>query len=133
MCAGPANYYWGGTWIAAYKGTKNPNAAKELIKYQATDDTFLTTYAKKSGDTVGNINVQNALKDTFSEPFLGGQNHYKAFCEMAKGIDGSLVQGSDQQVEALFQEAVTAYQNGEKTKDAAIADFKSQVSSTLGY
>ena len=133
MVAGPANYYWGGTWIAAYKGTKNPNAAKELIKYLATDDTFLSTYAKKSGDTVGNINVQNALKDTFSEPFLGGQNHYKAFCEMAKGIDGSLVQGSDQQVEALFQEAVTAYSNGEKTKDAAVADFKSQVASTLGY
>jgi ABC-type sugar transport system, periplasmic component len=132
MCAGPANYYWGGTWLAAYKGTKNPNAAKEMIKYLATDDTFLTAYAKKSGDTVGNINVQNALKETFSEPFLGGQNHYKAFCDMASGINGTLVQGSDQQIEALFQEAVTAYQNGEKTKDAAIADFKSQVSSTLG-
>jgi multiple sugar transport system substrate-binding protein len=133
MCAGPASYYWGGTWIAAYKGTKNPNAAKELIKYLATDDTFLTAYAKKSGDTVGNIHVQDALKDSFSEPFLGGQNHYKAFCEMAKKIDGSLIQGSDQQIEQLFNEAVTAYSNGEKAKDAAVTDFKSQVSSTLGF
>jgi multiple sugar transport system substrate-binding protein len=133
MCAGPANYYWGGTWIAAYKGTKNPNAAKEMIKYLATDDTFLTAYAKKSGDTVGNINVQNALKDTFAEPFLGGQNHYKAFCDMAKGINGNLVQGSDQQIEALFQEAVTSYAFGEKTKDQALSEFKGQISSTLGY
>ncbi len=133
MCAGPANYYWGGTWIGAWKGTKNPAAAKEMIKYLATDDTFLTAYAKKSGDTVGNLNVQNALKDTFSEPYLGGQNHYAEFCEMAKGIDGSLVQGSDQQIEALFNESVTAYANGEKTKQQALDDFKSQVASTLGY
>ena len=133
MCAGPANYYWGGTWIAAYKGTKNPNAAKEMIKYLATDDTFLTAYAKASGDTVGNLNVQNALKDSFSDPYLAGQNHYKEFCEMAKGIDGSLIQGSDQQIEALFSEATAAYANGEKTKEQALKDFKDQVSSTMGY
>jgi ABC-type glycerol-3-phosphate transport system substrate-binding protein len=133
MCAGPANYYWGGTWIAAYKNTKNPNAAKEMIKYLATDDTFLTNYAKSSGDTVGNLNVQNALKDTFSDPYLAGQNHYKEFCEMAKGIDGSLIQGSDQQIEALFNEATAAYANGEKTKEQALKDFKDQVSSTMGY
>ncbi len=133
MCAGPANYYWGGTWVAAYKNTKNPNAAKEMIKYLTTDDDFLTAYAKASGDTVGNLNVQNALKDNFSDPYLAGQNHYKEFCEMAKGIDGSLIQGSDQQIEALFNEAVTAYANGEKTKDQALKDFKDQVSSTMGY
>ena len=52
---------------------------------------------------------------------------------MAKGIDGSLIQGSDQQIEQLFAEAVRAYKNGEKSKDAALADFKSQVASTLGY
>ena len=133
MCAGPANYYWGGTWIAAYKNTKNPNAAKEMIKYLATDDTFLTAYAKSSGDTVGNLNVQNALKDSFSDPYLAGQNHYKEFCEMAKGIDGSLIQGTDQQIEALFNEATAAYANGEKTKEQALKDFKDQVSSTMGY
>ncbi len=133
MCTGPANYYWGGTWIAAYKNTKNPNAAKEMIKYLATDDDYLEKYAKKSGDVVGNINVQNKIKDNFSEKYLGGQNHYAQFCEMAKGIDGSLVQGSDQQIESLFNEAVTAYALGEKSKDQALADFKAQVSSTLGY
>ena len=133
MCAGPANYYWGGTWIAAYKGTKNPNAAKEKIKYLATDDTYLESYAKKSGDTVGNLNVQNKIKDTFSEAYLAGQNHYAAFCEMAKGIDGSLIQGSDQQIESLFNESVNAYKLGEKSKEDALNDFKTQVSSTLGY
>ena len=133
MCAGPANYYWGGTWIAAYKGTKNPDGAKEMIKYLATDDDFLLAYAKKSGDTVGNLKVQETLKDNMSEAFLDGQNHYKDFCEMAKGIDGSLIQGSDQQIEQLFSEEVAAYANGEKSKEQALADFKTQVSSTMGF
>ena len=133
MCAGPANYYWGGTWIAAYKGTKKPELAKEMIKYLTTDDDFLMAYVKASGDTVGNLNVQNAVKDSFSEEYLGGQNHYKDFCEMAKGIDGKLIQGSDQQIESLFREAVIAYAGGEKTKEDALKDFKDQVSSTLGF
>jgi ABC-type glycerol-3-phosphate transport system substrate-binding protein len=131
MCAGPANYYWGGTWIAAYKGTKNAAAAKEMIKYLATDDTFLEKYAKDSGDTVGNLNVQNKIKDTFSEPYLAGQNHYKDFCEMAKGIDGRLIQGTDQQIEQYFSEEVAAYANGEKTKEQALNDFKTQVATML--
>jgi ABC-type glycerol-3-phosphate transport system substrate-binding protein len=132
MCAGPAPYRWGGTWIAAYKGTKNPEAAKEMIRYIATDDNFLEALAKESGDVVSNINVQNKIKDSFSEPFLGGQNHYAQFCEMAKTVDGSLTQGTDQQIEALWTETVTAYAMGEKDKETALNDFKEQVANTMG-
>ena len=133
MCQGPAKYYWGGTWIAAYKGTKNPNAAKEMIKYLVSDDGFCEGYAKKTGDTLGNLHTQASIKDTFSEPFLGGQNHYVEFCEMAKGIDGKLIQGTDQAIEALWNEAVAAYANGEKSKEDALNEFKAQVSTTLGF
>ena len=104
-----------------------------MIRYIATDDSFLEAMAKASGDTVGNFNVQNKIKDTFSEPYLGGQNHYAAFCEMAKTVDGSLTQGTDQQIEALWSESVTAYAMGEKTKDEALAAFKDQVAITMGY
>jgi ABC-type glycerol-3-phosphate transport system substrate-binding protein len=133
MIQGPAGYFWGGTWIAAYKGTKSPNLAKEFIKYLATSDEFLTKWAKDTGDMVSNKNVVNAIKDTYSEPFLGGQNHYAAFANMVSTIDGKLIQGTDQAIEALFNEAVTAYVNGEKTKDEALAAFKEQVKSTLGF
>jgi len=133
MIQGPAGYFWGGTWLAAYKGTKSPNLAKEFIKYLATSDEFLTKWAKDTGDMVSNKNVVNAIKDTYSEPFLGGQNHYAAFANMVSTIDGKLIQGTDQAIEALFNEAVTAYVNGEKTKDEALAAFKEQVKSTLGF
>jgi ABC-type glycerol-3-phosphate transport system substrate-binding protein len=132
MTAGPLPYRWGGTWIGAWKNTKNPAAAKELIRYLTTDDAFLEQYAKDSGDLVSNMAVVNKIKDTYAEPFLGGQNHYAAFAAMAPSVDGSKTQGTDQAIESLFNEAVTAYVNGEKTKDQAVADFKDQVSAQLG-
>ncbi|GMO58128.1 MAG: ABC transporter substrate-binding protein [Treponemataceae bacterium] len=131
MIAGPMPYRWGGTWIGAWKKTKNPNAAKEFIKYLASDDTYLKAHALESGDLVSNIDVINEIKDSFSEPFLGGQNHYAAFAEMAKNVNGSLTQGTDQAIEALFVEVFNAYANGEKTKEQAITAFKEQVSAQL--
>jgi ABC-type glycerol-3-phosphate transport system substrate-binding protein len=131
MIPGPAPYRWGGTWIGAWKNTKNAAAVKELIRYLTTDDSFLEQYAKDSGDVVSNILVLEKIKDTYAEPFLGGQNHYAEFAEMAKTVDGKLTQGTDQAIEGLFNEAVTAYMNGEKSKDQALADFRGQVKAQL--
>lgn len=132
MIPGPAPYRWGGTWIAAYKGTKNVEAAKEFIKYVTSSDSFLERWAKDTGDVVSNTVVTAKIKDSYSEPFLGGQNHYAEFVDMAKNVDGKLTQGTDQAIEALFNEAVISYVEGEKTKDQAIEDFKSQVNAQLG-
>jgi multiple sugar transport system substrate-binding protein len=126
MVQGPSAYRWGGTWVGAYKGTKNVAAAKEFIRYVTTDDSFLEAWAKETGDVVSNINVINKIKDTYSEPYLGGQNHYAEFAEMAKGVNGKLLQGSDEAIEAMFDEATASFVNGEKTKAQALADFRSQ-------
>ena len=131
MCAGPVGYRWGGTWVGAWKGTKNPNAAKELIKYIATDDAFLEAWAKDTGDVVSNKNVVEKIKDSYADPYLAGQNHYSAFAQMAESVNGKLSQGTDQAIESIFAEETAAYVNGEKTKQQALDDFKAQVSSTL--
>lgn len=70
-------------------------------------------------------------KDDFSEPFLGGQNQYKLFCQMVKTVDGSLTCAADQGIRPLYKEACTAYAHGEKAKEEAIAAFKEQVANTL--
>ncbi len=132
MIAGPAPYRWGGTWLGAYKGTKNPEIAREFIRYLATDDAFLEAWAKDTGDLVCNMVVVDKIKGEYSEPFLGGQNHYAEFAEMAKSVDGKLTQGTDQAVEGLFNEAVTAYVNGEKSLDKALEDFRAQAAAQLG-
>ncbi len=132
MCAGPAPYRWGGTWVAAYKGTKVPELAKEFLMYVGTDDGFLERWAKDTGDMVSNNNVINKIKDTYSEPFLAGQNHYAEFAEMANHVDGKLCQGTDQAIEGFWGEAVSSYLNGERSKADAIADFKKHVAEELG-
>jgi ABC-type glycerol-3-phosphate transport system substrate-binding protein len=132
MVQGPSSYRWGGTWVGAYKGTKNPTAAKEFIRFVATDENFLEAWAKDTGDLVNNLNVVNKIKDTYSEPYLGGQNHYAEFAEMAKNVNAKLLQGSDEAIEAIFDEAAAAYWNGEKTKAQALADFRAQASAQFG-
>jgi ABC-type glycerol-3-phosphate transport system substrate-binding protein len=126
MVQGPSAYRWGGTWVGAYKGTKNVANAKEFIRYVATDETFLEAWAKETGDMVNNLNVVNKIKDSYSEPYLGGQNHYAEFAEMAKAVNGRLLQGSDEAIEAMFDEAAASFWNGEKTKAQALAAFRAQ-------
>jgi len=96
MIQGPLPYSWGGTWIAASAKTQNPTAAKELIRYLTTDNGFLESWAKDTGDIVSNNEVINKIKNSYKEPFLGGQNHYAAFAEMAKNVNGKMLQGTDE-------------------------------------
>jgi len=131
MIQGPAPYYWGGTWIGAWKNTQNPDAAKEFIRYLAADNDVHERYAKDTGDFVTNTEVVNKIKDSFSEPFLGGQNHYAAFAEIAKNINGKLEQKADSAINDLFREAVSAYIEGDRTKERALADFKLKAANSL--
>lgn len=69
---------------------------------------------KNTGDVVSNKNVVDKIKDSYADPYLAGQNHYSAFAEMAKSVNGKLSQGTDQAIESIFSEETAAYVNGEK-------------------
>ena len=133
MCQGPAKYYWGGSWLAAYKGTKNPSAAKKMIEYLVSDDKFCKAYTKETGDLLSNLNTQEEMKNEYPDSYLSGQNSYAEFCEMAKDINGNLNQSTDMEIDGLWNEAVSAYINGEKTKNEALSKFKSDVKARLGF
>ncbi len=133
MIKGPTAWRWGGTWIGAWAKTKNPNAAKELIKYITTDDTFLENWVENTGDVVSNAKVVNKVKSSFAEPFLGGQNQYAEFAEIAKSVDGKLSQGTDQYIEWRFNEAVDTYIYGKKSKSQALVDFRNLVITDLSW
>jgi ABC-type glycerol-3-phosphate transport system substrate-binding protein len=133
MIQGPSPYYWGGTWICAWKGTRNPNAAKEFIRYLTTDNDFLEAWVKDTGDFAANNEVVNKIRTNFKEQYLGGQNHYTAFSKIARNINGKLIQPTDEVIEGLFLEEVSSFINGEKSKGKALADFKSQAEKALGF
>lgn len=133
MIQGPSAYYWGGTWIAAYKNTKNPNLVKEFIKYICTDDSFLERWAKDTGDLVTNKNVIEKIKYSYREQFLDGQNSYEEFAKYANNVDGSLTQNTDYTIEAIFGDCVAAYMNNENSLNYALAEFKERVKEYLGF
>jgi multiple sugar transport system substrate-binding protein len=133
MIQGPAPYYWGGTWIGAWKDTQNPDAAKEFIRYLTTDNGFLENWAKDTGDFVVNTEVVNKIKNNYNEPYLGSQNQYAAFAEIARNINGKLTQKTDSAIESLFREAVSAYIESEKTKERALADFRLKATNSLSF
>ena len=133
MIQGPVPFYWGGTWLAAYKNTKHPELAKKLIKYICSDEGFQTLRAKETGDVMTNVNVTDSIKDSFSEPFLAGQNHYAVFADIAKKISCTTMQASDTEIDALFLTALDDYINGRQTKAQAIQDFQDKVKENLNY
>jgi ABC-type glycerol-3-phosphate transport system substrate-binding protein len=132
MIPGPVPYYWGGTWIGAVKKTQNPDAAREFIKYVTTNNSFLESWAKDTMDLVTNTEVTDKIKKDYSEHYLGGQNQYAMFAEIAKNVNGKVTQQHDQAIESLFREAIGAYIEGEKTKAKALADFRSRAEKMLG-
>lgn len=99
----------------------------ELIRYITTNEEFLTNYAINTGDIVANQNVAEAVKDDFSEEFLGGQNHYEMFVGLAAEVDASSISGEDGAIQVLLSVQVDEYIRGNKDKETAIVDFKENV------
>ncbi|MDR1869646.1 MAG: extracellular solute-binding protein [Treponema sp.] len=131
MIPGPLTYRAGGTWLAAWRDTPNPAAAKELIRYLTTDDQFLEAYAKATGDLVSNINVVNKISNNFKESFLKNQNHYMEFSQLAQKVNGKLTTGYDERVKHYFSEELSAFMFGGKSKEKALADFRANVEYNL--
>ncbi|GAB1482410.1 sugar ABC transporter substrate-binding protein [Treponema sp.] len=127
MVQGPIPYFWGGTWVAAYDKSPNKAEALKFVEFMGTNEKFLEEWAKDTGDLVSNTKVVDKIKGSYSEAFLGGQNHYAAFAEMAKSINAKILTGYDQDVETIFQEQMENYITGKKSLEAAIADFKAAV------
>jgi hypothetical protein len=93
----------------------NPVAAKDFIKYLTSDDAFIEKWAKDPATSFRTpLFVQRSRI-----PMLSPSSEDKPLCclrRYAGCINGKLTQGTDQAIEALFNEATIAYINGEKAK-----------------
>jgi ABC-type glycerol-3-phosphate transport system substrate-binding protein len=131
MVQGPVPYQWGGTWLAAWKDTPNPQLAREFIRFVTTDDDFLQRYARDTGDVVSNIVVQERIRGNYRERFLGNQNHYMLLSEISRNINGRLLQANDLYINERFIQALNDYLYAGKTKQQALADFRRDVTTQL--
>ena len=123
-CEGPMGFYWGGTWIAAAKGTDNPALIADIMRKMTTDETIMTDIVKKDNDFVNNKPAMEkaATDDSYAFAPLGGQNPLGMF---AAGADKIVLKQSayDQGCNEEFQKAMKNYFDGNASKEEALSQF----------
>ncbi|MFB0921124.1 MAG: hypothetical protein QMB62_09620 [Oscillospiraceae bacterium] len=130
LVQGPAQFYWGGTGIAATTGCSDKDMASKLMKAITCDKDFMIKINAQNGDYVNNKAAIQYLLDNKlgnSDKMYNGQSLIEFYSKSADKIDASTVTDVDQKTQSLFQTQVDAYAAGTKDKDAAIADFKASV------
>ncbi|MCQ2587424.1 MAG: ABC transporter substrate-binding protein [Treponema sp.] len=142
VCNSPIGFFWGGTWILGNKNMadEKKEAVKSLIEWitlNTTEDGLLYKWAN------GTLNGEGGTKDTVSSgvvmaksngelAFLAGQNMFDYFVPANQYANGKNLTQYDESINQIWRDQVRAYAAGEKSREAAIADFKQTVSDNLG-
>ena len=123
VCKGPAIYSDGGTWLGVIKTSDKVDQAKELIEYFTMNAEFLRAWATNTGDFMNHqaLMTEFANDETKVEAFLGGQNHYKIFNEVAKEVKGNNRTAYDSKINSMFSEWAINYAKMENVSSAATA------------
>lgn len=125
---GPSPYYWGGTWLVVPPSCDNADIIQDIISYFTLNTESMKNYALGSKDFVNNKEaIDSIIADGFTFDFLGGQDHYTLFKEQLENINVSTMTAFDQTINDKFKECYKSYANGEKDKDAAVSQFKTDV------
>ncbi len=126
---GPQGFYWGGTWIAAAKGTDNPTLVADIMRQLTTNEDIMSDIVKADSDFVNNKPAMEAAaqNDEYAFSVLGGQNPLAMFCEGAESIDLSNMGDYDQGCTEEFQNAMKNYFEGNATLDEALDLFKTAI------
>ena len=132
---GPANYCWGGSWFAAYSGSKNKAAAGDFISLftGCTDDeTRLDQsirYFRTTGEFAANSQIVSQVRfdPQFEDTFIGGQNYYQQLSVAANGISQKHLTIYDSDIGGIFNTYVNQCAGGLKTAEQAVSDFKTSV------
>lgn len=129
---GPADYFWGGTWLVVSPSCDNVTAAHDFVKYFTVDTDAMQEYAETYGDFVNNKEAMDAVASgDYSNPALGGQNQFAVLKDVADGITLSdTATKYDQTCKDAFNEAVT--NNWGADSDTIMTDFKTRLASKTG-
>lgn len=127
MIQGPANYFWGGTWIVVHPGCDNADLAQSFIKAVTVDQTAMKKYAVSKPEYVNNKTAMSEviaenLKIDFATDNFGGQNYFKVLDSNVKSFNlKGLVTPYDAKVKTNFLDAIQKqYIEGGKSYDEAV-------------
>lgn len=124
VCYGPQAYFWGGSWLAAAKGTDNATLVGDVMRAFCCNKDFGVQFTKDTQDYYNNEAAMKELAASdFKSAFLGGQNHIALFVETAPKIDMSKISIYDQGLNETFQAKFKEYFDGTVDKDTALKNF----------
>lgn len=135
MTAGPQPYYWGGTWLTASSHCSDPELAGLIMKAATCNTEIMKDICLNTLDYVNN---KQAIAELIAEgagayEFLGGQDFLAYFAPLAEKIELPAMCGEDFYITLAFDNQVTEYTGGRKTKEQAVEDFKSAVIDLYPY
>jgi hypothetical protein len=127
---GPRPYFHGGTWLGMYSDSAVSEEAVSVIEFFTLNEEHLSELIVDKNDLTAHKGANEKFYDVKSE-FLGGQYILKVFDKMSEDINPTAIGAYDRDIKGLFVEQLTAYANGEKTKEEAIADLKKGVKNVI--
>lgn len=137
LVQGPAQFYWGGTGLAATVGCSDKAAVGTIIKACTCNAEVMKAINAKNGDFVNNT---VAIKDLIASKkgnnemiYNNQQDILKYYSDKCGSIDASTVTDVDQKAQSLFQTQVDQYAMGKKDMDTAINDFKKNLKDLYSY
>ena len=136
MCAGPADYHWGGTYMAMTKDCPNKALAGFVMYTICCDTDFMAAHMAAKSDFVNNkaavqknIDEGNGAADT-----LGGQNPVEVWAAQCDNINLENATQYDSTFNGYLDNASQAYNSGEAaTIDAALDIIKNKVRESYSY
>ena len=132
---GPADYCWGGSWFAAYSGSRCKSEAGDFIALFAActdDDAVLdqsVRYFRTSGEFAASREVVSLIRfdPQFEDSFIGGQNYYQQLSVAAGDISMAHMTVYDNEINGIFNTCMNQCAGGLKTPEQAVSDFKTSV------
>ena len=144
VCAPPAGFYWGGSWVLAHYDTDHKEGVAELIEWITLDtsDTGLQylwanglidwdndPYTTSVQDAVASSAVMARSK--WTEPFCGGQDLFPVFVTGNKYSSGKSVTQYDVTIGSYFNYAAREYADKDMDRNQAIKHFRDEVRDNL--
>jgi len=139
VCEPPVGFFWGGTWVIANNNSPVKDAVGKVIEWITLDssDTGLQYYWAN-----GTLNGPGGTKDTVASgtvmkksdgtlAFLGGQDMFDVFVPAGAFATGKNKTQYDETINMYWRDQVRSYSAGNKSRAAALADFKKQVADNL--
>lgn len=123
VCSGVCSFFGGGTFLTVNEFSEHKAAAIDFLKFcTLNNDTAQWWLETSNGDVVSNKEVLEANAD-YQNPAFGNQNTYGFYLEEMGKIDYSLITGYDDVCKEAFGAAIISVQKGEKTKEDALKEF----------